>query len=700
MEINLANLNVIKNAEVTAQSDRAAARKKLLERACSRKSPSLTKGFIQSTEPDMMAGQTLKSSSSQESLLSIRSMLDTPYEIHDYNPRQPPQPISLEPRPDKRATTPTTAVKTRSITPALRNEFPSHHISESDAWTTFEAKNIKKPKMKENTVPFSLIILEKYLSDVCTSIANSKKITNEISMKAYSMIDVLNDCYQLIPDMSIEFYSLMSEILHDIIERPNREHYTIIVNKISEAACIIQNNQFIDNQRFATRISLKNLKSEDRLISDLTEKMGKITPRMVNLWRRLVAHDETIEALSYAFMIIFAGVDKNIETLSSGKILSSRVKENVVKLTANPGHVVQTTRKTFEYIKNHAFSQVNIKKAREILDKINVDQVRKCDLTCTALALYEFLITTVELCEATFEKPSVKEIQPKKIVKTASGSVHKSTSPIREVPKISHEAKIDVNYVTVSDKSFGCEHKRTISQDNVFHGGYSPVVDIQELSRKSSVSVLRQETPKIFTREQDPVAMAKKKLDETMKTTKEILKQSPSKRAPLRVEKKVIKKVSKLEDTKNSTPITSRNTTPKRETPVKKSIHSDPKPNYTRSPSLTSEESPELSKSFTKLETYDSSYKSAEFGDFIEKTFREYLKKAINKDSSKIDPSKRQQLLEEYQRHLGMEIVKSLNSKLGKEDKLEEEIIKARQEIEEVKQGRASPVRLKPKKIK
>eukprot|EP00358_Blepharisma_japonicum_P000272 CAMPEP_0202951554 /NCGR_PEP_ID=MMETSP1395-20130829/32178_1 /ASSEMBLY_ACC=CAM_ASM_000871 /TAXON_ID=5961 /ORGANISM="Blepharisma japonicum, Strain Stock R1072" /LENGTH=160 /DNA_ID=CAMNT_0049659117 /DNA_START=69 /DNA_END=548 /DNA_ORIENTATION=- len=160
-----------------------------------------------------------------------------------------------------------------------------------------------------------------------------------------------------------------------------------------------------------------------------------------------------------------------------------------------------------------------------------------------------------------------------------------------------------------------------------------------------------------------------------MKTTKEILKQSPSKRAPLRVEKKVIKKVSKLEDTKNSTPMTSRNTTPKRETPIKKSIHSDLKPNYTRSPSLTSEEAPELSKSFTNLETYDSSYKSAEFGDFIEKTFREYLKKTINKDSSKIDPSKRQQLLEEYQRHLGMEIVKSLNSKLGKEEKLEEEII-------------------------
>lgn len=96
-------------------------------------------------------------------------------------------------------------------------------------------------------------------------------------------------------------------------------------------------------------------------------------------------------------MLIFAGVDKNIETMISGKILSSRVKESVSKLTSNPGHVVQTARKTFDYLKLNAFQASSVRKAKEVLDKLNVDQVRKCDLTCTGLVLYEFLGTLIEL---------------------------------------------------------------------------------------------------------------------------------------------------------------------------------------------------------------------------------------------------------------------------------------------------------------
>lgn len=108
-------------------------------------------------------------------------------------------------------------------------------------------------------------------------------ITPELSNKACSMLDVLNDCYQFIPDMSADFYALMNDILHDVIEKRNSQSYSAIVRKISEAAYVIKNNNYIDSHRFAPRITLKNLKSEDKLIVDLNDKMTKITPRIVNL---------------------------------------------------------------------------------------------------------------------------------------------------------------------------------------------------------------------------------------------------------------------------------------------------------------------------------------------------------------------------------------------------------------------------------
>lgn len=238
----------------------------------------------------------------------------------------------------------------------------------------------------------------------------------------------------------------------------------------------------------------------------------------------------------------------------------------------------------------------------------------------------------------------------------------------------------------------------------------NPVVDIQELSRNASHSS--------FIKSDDisnPIEIVKRKLDEAMKTTKEILKQGASRRVPIRVEKKVVKApvisptkpVSRLGSTLNTRkpPPMIKKTVKEVAVPVKKQLTPSPtkrvmtsisakkRLDTSPSPSLASEDN-ELSRSFSHLDT---SVFKEEYGEFIEKTFRDYLKQTFNQDSRKIDANNRQELLDEYQKHLGLEIVKSLNIKLGKESKLEEEIEKARLEIEETRSERSSPVRLKPK---
>lgn len=82
MEINLNSLNFLAVPQ-PAQSDRGMARKKLLERAYSRKSSNLQKEML--TNPDLdssyIISQTLKTSSSQESLISMKSAADSAYEL-------------------------------------------------------------------------------------------------------------------------------------------------------------------------------------------------------------------------------------------------------------------------------------------------------------------------------------------------------------------------------------------------------------------------------------------------------------------------------------------------------------------------------------------------------------------------------------------------------------------------------------------
>lgn len=139
--------------------------------------------------------------------------------------------------------------------------------------------------------PVSLIILEKYFSDVCKSIANTTMITKELLIKAKQMKIVLNDCLNSMPDLSLNFYVLMESSLNDIFKissSQNPSNYRTLANKLLQLAEYLEQNSFRNPQEPASpRKTIDNppkkTESLPQATTELKMKIARITPKLIDI---------------------------------------------------------------------------------------------------------------------------------------------------------------------------------------------------------------------------------------------------------------------------------------------------------------------------------------------------------------------------------------------------------------------------------
>lgn len=130
--------------------------------------------------------------------------------------------------------------------------------------------------------------------------------------------------------------------------------------------------------------------------SDLQIKIGRITPRLVNvnfiqIWKKVVLKVKEVKKIAYGILLFYSEVDSEAKELIAEE--PSRAMEEFCK---NPGHVVQVLRKTLVFLNGEMISLKVVREVNEILEKISPELVSCFDKTMTAFVLWDLIRCAVE----------------------------------------------------------------------------------------------------------------------------------------------------------------------------------------------------------------------------------------------------------------------------------------------------------------
>ena len=137
--------------------------------------------------------------------------------------------------------------------------------------------------------PISLIIIEKYFTDICQSIANKGTIEKPLLSKAITMQEVLKDCLTAVPDISLQFYVLMASSLKEILEinsTQNETLYTALAKKIVQISEMIEENRFTsetDRANTHPTEEIIELTGLDAVSDELSLRITRVTARILNI---------------------------------------------------------------------------------------------------------------------------------------------------------------------------------------------------------------------------------------------------------------------------------------------------------------------------------------------------------------------------------------------------------------------------------
>lgn len=100
---------------------------------------------------------------------------------------------------------------------------------------------------------------------------------------------------------------------------------------------------------------------------------------------------EPVLNLFHAYICFFNEADKDLEMLPPRKVQPSKIFTIMHKYMQMPGKMMQTCRKTLEYIHNNQVSKINANYTQELLNKIDKVAIENCDRTGGVLIFFYFL---------------------------------------------------------------------------------------------------------------------------------------------------------------------------------------------------------------------------------------------------------------------------------------------------------------------
>ncbi|OMJ88429.1 hypothetical protein SteCoe_9653 [Stentor coeruleus] len=374
------------------------------------------------------------------------------------------------------------------------------------------------------------------------------------------MHGVLKDCLTSIHDMSLEIYILMASALKDIqqIKITNDIRYhSLLMNKLLQISAMIEDNTYRSHKEKNSICEVikddKDICVEDEdIIKEFNIRILRVTARTLNIWKKIVCPQKEAGIICCGFLLLYCEVDPAIKVSPLVKIRFDKAVVLMKNYIVNPGYVVTVIRKTKEYIENEQISVEAIRRIHDMLGRITSEEVKNMDKTLSGFVLYELLVYSVKYYEnyakekynlniysknllvdneKVVEKSDVvRQVFNRKVEKiplsraaispSRTKYLNLSFSPMKSIPKknTSSQASLDSQR---SSKNLTPTRANNIKLRRTLINNNSP--------SKSSIKVIRKNTPKTFQRTFSPGKLLKtsiKSLSKSIDTNQKSLNNS------------------------------------------------------------------------------------------------------------------------------------------------------------------------------
>lgn len=371
--------------------------------------------------------------------------------------------IALRRNPHKRQFSDTTATYSyNSLAPSNSEKYlnlnlkldniqtePSNYSSVSNS-----PQSTLREKQKDMHKPISLIIIEKYFSDICQSIANKEIIEKPLLAKAVTMQDVLKDCLTAVPDISLQFYVLMASALKEIQQiymTQDNNLYSALAKKLVQIAGMIEENTYtseVDRINTQPAEELCEIRGLGDLAKELLVRINRVTARILNIWKKILSPQREAAVISCSFLLFYCEVDPTIKVSPTARIPAEKAVDVMRSYINNPGHVVTIIRKTREYVDKEMISVETARRINDLLEKITVEQVKNMDKTLTGFVIYDLVYFSIKYFEA-YAKEHYKINVFEKVQAEEQSKIQEIRSP-QELTQSEIEIKNSISYVESS----------------------------------------------------------------------------------------------------------------------------------------------------------------------------------------------------------------------------------------------------------
>ena len=281
--------------------------------------------------------------------------------------------------------------------------------------------------------PISLTVLEKYFSDICSSINQKDSIDVQLLNKISTMKDVLRDCLNSIDDLSLEIYSLINSAFQDLQHIKSQGSSTInpiLMNKLLQIALLIETGNFRSKSEPAAKFTeqLEDLDPNLDLETELESRVAKVTVRVLNLWKKIVTIQKESGIICCCFLLLYCEIDRAIRVSPYFKVRFDKAINIMKDYCSNPGYVVTVVRKTRDYIDRGLISSEIFMRIQSSLSKIKSQDVKSMDRTMTGFILYELVLFALEYYNYTRKKNELSSVDIKFSPTKSQDSINQESS--------------------------------------------------------------------------------------------------------------------------------------------------------------------------------------------------------------------------------------------------------------------------------
>ena len=340
----------------------------------------------------------------------------------------------------------------------------------------------------EASKPISLIIIEKYFSDICQCIAAKGQIEPSLLSKASTMQDVLKDCLSVIHDLSLQFYVLMASALKEIQQielTQDQSLYSTLAKKLLQLAELIEDNKYTSQTERVVTLpndDVPEVTSLAGLGKELFVRINRVTVRVLNIWKKILNPQREAAVISCGFLLLYCEVDPALKISPNSRIPIDKAIVTMKNYLANPGHVVTIIRRSKEFVDKEMISVETFQRIKELIGKVTLEQVRNADKTLTGFAIYELVLFVVRYFEAyAFEHYKLR------VFDMAEVGCRSPISPldVKDLPQSSSRASIDQPNPRISIQAKSRVQLNQSTRKSMSNSSSSPLASLKQTSKYS-----------------------------------------------------------------------------------------------------------------------------------------------------------------------------------------------------------------------